>query len=194
MKKFKNCHILYLLISILFTAVGILFYPNLTNLGWGEKFIDLFLGFLLALYLFFIIVPELKNFNNRHNEVKVVNVLEIMLISFLTISSILSFFDVVTTLSLTKTLGLAIWVRGVCLLIYAFHGRREHFGFLDKFIFILLISLGVWVFFNGKITNDHLLLALCWTLFVAAVFLIIYAIIYWPKKEVKKSDKKKTKK
>lgn len=190
MKKFKNCHILYLLISVLFIAVGILFYPNLTNLGWGEKFIDLFLGVLLALYLFFMIFPELKNFNNKHNEVKVVNVLEIMVISFLTISSILSFFDIANTLSLTKTLGLAIWVRGVSLLIYVFHGRRKYFGFLDKFIFIILISLGVWVFFNGKITNEHLLLILCWALFVVAVFLIIYAIIYWPKKEVKKSNKK----
>ena len=42
MKKFKGCHVIYLIISLLFVAAGIVLFPNLTNLGWGEKLLDEF--------------------------------------------------------------------------------------------------------------------------------------------------------
>jgi uncharacterized membrane protein HdeD (DUF308 family) len=111
------------------------------------------------------------------------------------VASFLSFFNVMTTLPINIIVGGTLWLRGTCLVVGAIHGRKSRFGVLGKYLYILLISLGVYVVFSNIITEVVLLTSLCVVLFVLALIMLISSIKYWPKKvkKEKTSKKKETK-
>lgn len=195
MKKFKNCHVVYLIIALILVVAGILFYPNLTNLGLGERFLDLIVAGFLLLYLISFVIPYFNKFDSKASEYKVVLIVELVAISYLLVSNVLSFFNVMGALPINKVFGIVIWVRGVSLLISCLYGRSDSLGKLSKYIDIILISCGVYFFFVATISEGEMLRSLCWLFFVLALILIIYAIVYWPKKTVvrKETIKKVTK-
>lgn len=192
MKKFKGCYIWYLILSLLFIAAGVLLFPNLTNLGWGERLIDLLVGVALLVYFIAVIIPSLEHFGSKHTEIKILTLVETVLVAFLMVASVLSFFDIMTTLPINIVVGGALWLRGTCLVVGAVHGRKSRFGAFGKYLYILLISLGIWVVFSNLITDKVILTSLCVVLFIAALILLIYSVKYWPKKtkEQKQAMKK----
>ena len=191
MKKFKGCHVIYLILSLLFIAAGIVLFPNLTNLGWGEKLLDLLIGLALLVYFVIVIIPSLDNFSSKHNEIKVLTVIETVLVIFLMVASFLSFFNIMSTLPINIIVGGTLWLRGTCLVVGAIHGRKSKFGVLGKYLYILLISLGIYVIFSNLITEVVLLTSLCVLLFLLALILLICSIKYWPKKAKKEKAPKK---
>ena len=193
MKKFKGCHVIYLIISLLLIAAVIVLFPNLTNLGWGEKLLDLLIGLALLVYFIFVVIPSLDNFSSKSTEIKVLTIIETILVAFLMVASFLSFFNVMTTFPINIIVGGTLWLRGTCLVVGAIHGRKSRFGVLGKYLYILLISLGIYVVFSNVIREVVLLTGLCVVLFLLALIMLISSIKYWPKKE-NTPKKKETKK
>ena len=189
MKKFNGCHIVYLLLSIVLIAAGILLFPGLTGLCWGEKVLDLLIGLILLFYFILVIIPALDKFSDKHIESKVLILIETIAIAFLMVASFLSFFEVMSALPVHIIVGGALWLRGTILVVQAIHGKRSKFNWVGKYIYILLISLGVWVIFGGVVTEKNILIAICCLFFALALMLLVFAIQYWPKKTKEEKER-----
>ena len=162
MKKFKGSHILYLILSLVLIAGGILLFPGLTNLGWGEKILDLLVGGILLVYFILIIIPALDKFSDKHVETKVLILIEVIAIAFLMVSSFLAFFDIMGALPIEIIVGGALWLRGTIQIVNIIHGRKSKFNWFGKYLYILLISLGVWILVGGFVTEKSILITICY--------------------------------
>lgn len=188
MKRFKGDYIVYLLVSVLLIALGIVMVVN--NYEIGNKIINIAISFILMAYLALVIFPLIKH---KRGTIQILTIVEFVLIALIAIGLILQQFKVFNIAGACKIIGLVIWLRAVVELFraYFYRGKDSSYNYaLWYFCIILaLITLGTYMFAKPFFTDQQVILALSIICFAVSLALIIVGIMFIPKKSKKKSAK-----
>ncbi|MBE5746447.1 MAG: hypothetical protein E7359_04090 [Clostridiales bacterium] len=192
MKRFKNDWILYLIISILSIALGIVLIVN--NYKIGLDILNIVIAVLLLVYLGLVVVPVLRR---KTGSIQVLTIVELVIICIIAIGLVLQQFKVFNIVGSCKIIGLVLWIRAVVELFraYFYRGKESSFKYPMWYfcVILLLITLGTYMFAAPFFTDTQVVLTLAISLFILAAILIILSIIFIPKSKKKKTNKKSKK-
>lgn len=192
MQKFKGCHIWYLVLSLLLFVGSILLFPNFLGIEFGDKLTDALLGFGLLMYFIFVIIPELDAFSKKYIELKIITLIETIFVAFLMVYSMLAFMNLLDNISKNLVAGIVLFLRGVSLLVSSYYKERLKLKKLTKYLYILLISFGVWTITYKTINDDVFLYVICVGFLLFSFISFITSLVYWPRKKRKKDEIKNT--
>ncbi len=89
----------------------------------------------------------------------------------------------------TRTVGILLWIHGASQLMYgyirAFSGVKHKYSLILFLVYILLTSLGVYMFAAPFISDETLSLVLCVTLFLIAATFAVLGFAFIPRKSSK---------
>ncbi len=180
MKEFYKNHILDLVLSILFLALGIVLLPVFKV---GETILDYVVAFVLLVYLFSYLVRKLSH---ARGAILVLTVVEFVVILLIALGLVLKQLKVFNVGDTCQIVGLVVWLRGVVCLVRGYFvstaEARRKYSLLLFFGYIALVTVGAWLFFAPIIKDATLALTLCIIAFVVFAVLLVLAIKYWPKK------------
>lgn len=190
MKRFKYDWLVYLLVSVLAIALGIVLIVN--NYEIGLKILNIAIAIILVAYMLLFLLPILKH---KRGTVQILVIVEFILIGIIAIGLILQQFKVFNIVGACKIIGLVIWLRCIVELFraYFYRGKDSSYKYAVWYLCIILalFTLGVYMFAKPFFSDQQVVLALSIGLFVAAAVLIVLGIICLPKNGKKKSSSKK---
>lgn len=188
MKRFKNDWILYLIISVLAIALGIVLIVN--NYKIGMQILDIVIACILLIYLLIVLVPILRK---KRGTIQILTIIEFVLICVIAIGLVLQQFKVFNIVGACKIIGLVLWLRAVVELFraYFYRGKDSSFKYPIWYfcIMLFLITLGTYMFAAPFFSNEQVVLTLAIACFIVAVICIVVGIIFIPKKKGKKTKK-----
>lgn len=191
MKRFNYDWLVYLILSVLCIAAGVVMLPQVTNLG--IKILDIILAICLVAYCCVYLLPKIKH---SRGTIQILTIVEFVVICLVALGLILMQFKVFQIDGVIRIIGLVIWLRSVVELFRAYYYRGKDSSYKYPvwllIIYLVLITFGTYIFASPFISDEKLVLILAIALFVLAVLLIVLGIIYLPKSshKSKKSSKK----
>ncbi len=187
MKRFKYDWLLYLIVSVLTIALGIVLIVK--NYEIGLKILNIAISIILIIYLIAFLLPLLRHKSGR---IQVLMIVEFVLVALISIGLILQQFKVFNIVGACKIIGLVIWLRAVVELFRAYYYRGKDSSYKYPVwyftIILALITLGTYMFAKPFFTDQQVVLALSILCFIASIVLIVLGIVYLPKNN-KKSKK-----
>lgn len=193
MKRFKFDWLVYLIVSVLAIALGIVLIVK--DYEIGLKILNIALALILIAYMLLFLLPILKH---KRGTVQILVIIEFILVGLIAIGLVLQQFKVFNIAGACEIIGLVIWLRCVVELFraYFYRGKDSSYKYAVWYfcLILALITLGVYMFAKPFFTNQQVVLALSICLFVASVVLIVLGIICLPKDKKGKSTKKETSK
>lgn len=185
MKRFKGDWILYLILSVVSIALGIILLVN--NYKIGLEILNIAIAIMLVIYLAVFLFPIIKN---KQGKMKVLTIVEFVLICIIAVGLVLQQFKVFNIVGACKIIGLVIWLRAVVELFRAYFYRGSENG--KKYaswyfcLMIVLITAGTFMFAKPFFTDKQAVLALSIICFIIAIVLISFGIAYAPKSKRKR--------
>ena len=188
MKRFKGDYIVYLIVSFLLIALGIVMLVN--NYEIGLKIVNIAIALILVAYLALVLFPLIKH---KRGTVQILTIVEFVLVCLIAVGLILQQFKVFNIAGACKIIGLVIWLRAVVELFraYFYRGKDSSYNYAVWYfcVILALITLGTYMFAKPFFSDQQVVLALSIISFVLALALIILGIIYIPKKQSKNQKK-----
>lgn len=188
MKRFKNDWILYLVISVLAIALGVVLIVD--NFKIGMQILDIVIAIMLIIYLALVLIPILRH---KTGSIQILTIIEFILICIIAIGLVLQQFKVFNIVGACKIIGLVLWLRAVVELFraYFYRGKDSSYKYPVWYfcIMLFLITLGTYMFAAPFFSNEQVVLALAIGCFILAAILIVVSIIFIPKKKGKKTKK-----
>ena len=185
MKRFKGDYIVYLIVSVLLIALGIVMLVN--DYEIGLKIVNIAIALILVAYLALVLFPLIKH---KRGTIQILTIVEFVLVCVIALGLILQQFKVFNIAGACQIIGLVIWLRAVVELFraYFYRGKDSSYKYAPwYFCFILaLITFGTYMFAKPFFSNEQVVLTLSIICFVLALALIIVGIMYLPKKQSKK--------
>lgn len=189
MKRFKNDWILYLVISILSIALGVVLIVN--DFKIGLQILDIVIACILVIYLSVVLIPILRH---KTGSIQILTIVEFIIICIIAIGLVLQQFKVFNIVGACKIIGLVLWLRAVVELFraYFYRGKDSNFKYPMWYfcIVLTLITLGTYMFAAPFFSNQQVVLALAIACFIMAAILIVLSIIFAPKKKGLKQKRK----
>lgn len=187
MKRFKLDWLVYLILSAVFIAVGIVMIPEVTDLG--AKILNIVLAIALVIYSILYLFPKIK----RHKgSIQILVIVEFVIVCLVAIGLVLVQFKVFQITGVVRILGLVIWLRSVVELFRAYFYRGKDSSYKYPVwlfcIYLVLITFGTYIFASPFISDAKLVLIMAILFLIVAIFLIVLGIVLLPKKS-KKSKK-----
>ncbi len=181
MKDFYENHVVDLVLSIIFLALGILLLPVFSL---GEVILDVALAAALLIYLFTFLV---KRLSTAKSTVLVLTVIEFTVILLIAIGLVLKQFNIFNIAQSCQIVGVVIWLRSVVSLVKGYFvstadGRRAY-PLVTFLLYIGLVTLGTWLFAAPIFTDTTLALILCILSFVLFALFTVFTILFWPRKK-----------
>lgn len=188
MHKFKFDWLIYGLLGFTLIVFGILVLPVIQAVD-STKWISGFISILIITFLAIFVFPTFSGFKEKTTENKLILVAELLLNLFFIVSCILIIFDINIlgdniTDNISILFSIIIWFRGAVMLVNeALTKRNSKSGKLYKYIGILLVTIGTYVFFNIDISLKEF----NWFVSILFMFLGVVAVIlcaaYYPRKK-----------
>ena len=181
MKRFKLDWLVYLILSAVFIAVGIVMIPEVTDLG--IKILNIVLALALIVYSVLYLFPKIK----RHRgAVQILTIVEFVIVCLIALGLVLMQFKVFQIDGVIRILGLVIWIRSIVELFraYFYHGKDSTYKYPVWLfcIYLVLITFGTYIFASPFISDEKLVLIMAILFLIVAILLIILGIILLPKK------------
>ena len=193
MKRFKLDWLVYFILSVFAIAGGIIMLPGVTDLG--GKILNILLAICLVVYACLYLLPKIKSYRKTP---QILTIIEFVILCLLALGLVLVQFKVFQISGVVRIIGLAIWLRCVVELFRAYYYRGEASSYKYPVwllcIYLVLITLGTYIFAAPFISDEKLVLIMAIALLVLAVGLIVLGIVLVPKqKQNKKQNKSKPK-
>ncbi|MFW6318870.1 MAG: hypothetical protein ACOC1L_01660 [Bacillota bacterium] len=146
---------------IIFAILGMFAYP------WFSDAANIVVGAIIIL----ISVLRFGKHKNQYNDRNALMILTAEVIIVVTLAILL----VLNQLTMTQTIGIVLYLRGfVYLLILQLLKLRS--SFLTFILYIIILTLGAFIFFNGPNLNDIIEWLLFITITVYGLFMVIMGI------------------
>ena len=188
MKNIYKNFIADVIIAILALALGIIMLPPF---GIGQQVLNVLLAVALIFYLALYLLGKITA---SSGSVLILTVVEFTIVALIALGLILQQFKVFTITGVCTTFGIVIWLRGVVCLVRGYFvstsAARRRYSLLLFIGYIFLVSLGAYMFAKPFISDEALVWIFSITFFVIALLFVVFAILYTPKKNTKKSKKK----
>lgn len=188
MKRFKFDWLVYLIVSLLAIALGIVLIVD--NYKIGLSILNIVIAILLLLYLGLVLIPVLRK---KRGVIQILTIIEFVIVIIISLGLILQQFKVFNIAGACRIIGLVIWLRSVVELFraYFYHGKESSYKYALWYfcVMIALITLGTFMFARPFFTDQQVVLTLSIVCFIAAAILIVLGIIFVPKKAKKNSKK-----
>lgn len=185
MKRFKLDWLVYFIVSILSTALGIVLIVK--NYEIGLKILNIAIAILLVVYLVLFLFPILKH---KKGTIQVLTIVEFVLVALIAIGLVLQQFNVFNIAESCEVIGLVIWLRAVVELFraYFYRGKDSNYKYPTWYFcsMLALITLGTFMFAKPFFNNTQVVLALSIACFIVSIVLIVLGIVYVPKKKKSK--------
>jgi len=189
MKRFKLDWLVYFILSVIAIAGGIVMLPGVTDLG--GKILNIFLAICLVVYACMYLLPKIKNYRKTP---QILTIIEFIILCVLAVGLVLVQFKVFQISGVVRIIGLAIWLRCVVELFRAYYYRGEASSYKYPVwllcIYLVLITLGTYIFASPFISDEKLVLIMAIALLVVAAGLIVLGIVLVPKQKGKEKPKK----
>lgn len=190
MKRFKLDWLVYLILSAVFIAVGIIMIPEVTDLG--AKILNIVLAIALVIYSILYLFPKIKK---HRGSIQILVIIEFIIVCLIALGLILVQFKVFEVTGVVRILGLVIWLRCIVELFraYFYRGKDSSYSYPVWLfcIYLVLITFGTYIFASPFISDQKLVLIMAILFLIVAILLIILGIVLLPKKS--KSSKKSKK-
>ncbi len=190
MKRFKGDYIVYLIVSVLLIALGIVMIVN--NYEIGLKILNIALALMIVAYLALVLFPLIKH---KRGTIQILTIIEFVLVCIIAVGLVLQQFKVFNIAGACKIIGLVIWLRAVVELFraYFYRGKDSSYNYAVWYfcIILALITLGTYMFAKPFFSDTQVVLVLAIMCFVVAIALIVLGIVYAPKNKKAKQSKAK---
>ena len=181
-KKFKGDSVIYFILAVLFTALGVVLLPSITDLG--QNILNVIIAVCILVYLFGYLVKKLKH---AKQSIFVLTAVEFGLMFLIALGLILSQFKVIEITGGCKIVGLALGLRGCVEMFRAYYHQSSNSAKypLWQFMFNLAILIvGVYMFAKPFITDAQLIVVAAVVSFVCAV--VFFVLGFSARKQNKK--------
>ena len=184
---FYRNFIVDIILAVLALGLGILMLPPF---GIGQTMVDILLAITLVAYLVLYLFDKLRH---SKGTTFLLSFIEFVLIALLVLGLILEQFDIFNIGGVCRTVGLVMWLHGsfsVIILYTTLANVRSGKYNLPKFlIWLLALSVGVFLFANPIFSDLIINWAICIVLFIATVIFAALAILFAPNKKPQNSTK-----
>lgn len=168
MKKIKNNLVVNLIIAILALASFLVFLL--------DKTVDLFKGKTLSIIYYFIafilliaaVVIFIKKMDVQNKKIKLLAFIELVL-------NVIAFILIIRQTYLSITIGLIIYFRGFVELLYPYI-TTANLSKKNFFIGILMLTLGSFLLFSGRVKDDDYVYFLLAILLIIGLYTLIISI------------------
>lgn len=173
-KIFKS--ILMFVLAFLFLVLGVAILPLITSMG--ENILYLFVGFSVLTYTYGLLL--IKRAMKAKGTVYVLSLIEIVLLTMLSIFSIINFFiDMNIINNASIIMGLAILIRCIIEVIVAYYITKddETYSLSKTIVNILLTIVGTMFIASSTLTNNILIYVFSAIFVVLSVATIVMGVV-----------------
>ncbi|MFO7968795.1 MAG: hypothetical protein ACQERX_00810 [Bacillota bacterium] len=181
LESIKKFPIVDIVLGSILIILGILFVFVFQNIG--ETIRDVAIGLMILLTVVFLVYPGLKKQKSK----LITSLLVLELIIGVLVSIMFIFND---GGSPSLWIGLVIYVHGVVGLIGGYFSSEKQNMWLF-FLYLLFVTVGVYIFGSQLITNDMLLYVLLFLFVASGLFFLIIGLLNLKKIKTKKAKKEK---
>ena len=140
--------------------------------SWGSFVFDAIVAFALFYY---IVLYLFRHASTSSGAIRTLTVIEIVILSLLALSSLLSYFT--SALQIKEPcvlLGIVLWIRGVNEILCTSISRSLRHPVWKTAAFLLMVTLGTLLMSRPFITKSQLM----WVIVAALIALMIYTVLY----------------
>ncbi len=178
MTRFYKSFIFDIVVAVIALTLGIVMLPPF---GIGEKALNILLAVALVAYLVIHLFGKLVR---SKGSTFILTLIEFAVISLITLGLVLQQFKVFNISGVCETLGFILWLRGAvaATAMYITLGRVKSGTYsLPRFmLYVLLISVGMYLFAHPLITNLAFNWMMCIFFFASALVFAGLAVLYSP--------------
>ncbi|MDD5602144.1 MAG: hypothetical protein PHP78_04185 [Candidatus Izemoplasmatales bacterium] len=176
--KMKKFPIINIIVGSLLIIMGILFVFIIPDIG--EVIKNVAIGVLILVLIGFLVYPELRKRRSRL-------LLSLLIVELLIGILVSVMFIMNRSGNPSLWIGLVIYVHGVVGLIDGYLSSKKQNVWLF-FLSLLFVTIGVYIFASGLITNDMLLFVLLTMFLAPGLFLLVLGLLNLKTKKSKKQS------
>lgn len=177
MKKRIVQAILLFILATMACISGILLIPSITN--FGEIILSFVISTLILIYTYYFLM--VKNINHCKGSVLILLLIEMILLTAISIASIVGkFMNIVYLNDSHKIIGITLWIIGLIETIrhyYASEGYHLKFPMYRLIINLFLVTIGTWFIITNYLITTILIYLVSAILFVISMIFIIKGIL-----------------
>ncbi len=170
MNKKKFLSIICFVLATLFTTVGIIIIPGVTNLG--TTILLYVLASLILGYVFFYLINKVKKYSGIRQILVVVEmVLDLVLVLSLIFNEFVTFLSVKEGF---KVIGAVIWLHSAFVIMESYFSKNEKefkFSFAALLFEIFLLTISTFIFIKPLFSNTELIVFISILSFAVSIVL-----------------------
>lgn len=178
MKNLHKNYVFDFILAALLLALGIVLLPPF---GIGQRVLDIFVAIGLLAYLALYLFGRLRRTRGTS---LVLTAIEFFVILLIAVGLVLKQLQIFSLGETCQILGVVIWLRGIVSLLShyftSYQTQRKKRSLLFFLLYLVLVTLGTYLFAKPLFTNETVLWILSIALIVAALCFVALAILYLP--------------
>jgi len=190
---------LYFVLALIFLLAAIVFAPVWSGTdvffkGWGRKVIDIFIAFLIILYLCTYLVKKVARGGN--GVIKILTIIEFVVLALIALGCVFSQFGVFSIGEPCQIAGLIMWCRGTIEIFRAYYFRGSStvkYPVWLVAVAIALVTFGTYLYLRPLFTAEHLQWLLAAIMLAIMVVLIYAGVVTKPEATDERKAKKEKK-
>lgn len=187
---------LYFVCAAVFMLAAIVFAPVWSGTdvffkSWGRKVIDIFIAFLIVLYLCTYLVKKVARGGN--GVIRILTIIEFVVLSLIALGCIFSQFGIFNIGEPCQIAGLIMWCRGTIEVFRAYYFRGSStvkYPVWLVAVAVALVTFGTYLYVKPLFTAQHLQWVLAAIMLAIMVFLIYAGVVTKPASTGKKKKAK----
>lgn len=181
----------YFVFGGLLLTLGVFLLPIWTEFnvfwkGWGEIIINLFVFFLINMYVFGYLLRKLNKEKNKNIIILIVT--EMVILLLIAVGCILEMFDTVQIGGPCVILGAAFWLRGAVHILKGYfyrNNKKEQSSFALLLLAIVFVTGGTVLVINPFFEARHLIWVMASTVIAIGCVCVLWGVLSIPHKSDK---------